>query len=149
VGRSAVTLRLPNRCLIVLVGTSGAGKTTWADAHFPGRVVSTDRLRALVGEHQDDQRAGTDAFAVLDLVVERRLKRGLLTVVDSLALNTKRRQGYVAVARKFGVPVHAVVFDTDGDVCRARLRDSGRHTSPSVSNTTACTGTPNLRATAT
>jgi F420-dependent oxidoreductase-like protein len=132
VGRSAVTLRLPNPCLVVLVGTSGAGKTTWADAHFPGRVVSTDRLRALVGEHQDDQRAGTDAFAVLDLVVERRLKRGLLTVVDSLALNTKRRLGYVAAARKYGVPVHAVVFDTPPDVCRARLRDSARPISPSV-----------------
>jgi F420-dependent oxidoreductase-like protein len=89
-------------------------------------------MRALVGEHQDDQRAGTDAFAVLDLVVERRLKRRLLTVIDSLALNTKRRIGYVDAARRHGMPVHAVVFDTPGDVCRARLRDSGRPISPSI-----------------
>ncbi len=131
-GGAAVALRLPDPCLVVLVGTSGAGKTTWADTHFAGRVVSTDRLRALVGTHEDDQRAGTDAFAVLDLVVERRLKRGLLTVIDSLALNTKRRQSYVALARKHGVPVYAVVFDTAPDVCRARLRASGRPIAPSV-----------------
>ena len=94
--------------------------------------MSTDRLRALVGQHEDDQRAGTDAFAVLDLVVDRRLKRRLFTVIDSLALNAKRRQGYLAVARKHGVPVHAVVFDTPPDVCRARLRESTRPVSPSV-----------------
>ena len=131
-GGPAVVLRLPDPCLVVLVGTSGAGKTTWADAHFAGRVVSTDRLRALVGTHQDDQRAGTDAFAVLDMVVERRLKRGLFTVIDSLALNTKRRESYVALARKYRMPVHAVVFDTPPEVCRARLRASDRAISPTV-----------------
>jgi F420-dependent oxidoreductase-like protein len=110
----------------VLVGTSGAGKTTWADRAFrPGQVVSSDRLRGMVGEDEFDQRAGADAFAVLDLVVDRRLKRGLVTVIDSLALDTKRRQGYVALARQHGVPAHAVVFDTTPDVCRARIKARG------------------------
>ncbi len=62
-------LRLPVPCLVVLVGTSGAGKTTWADAAFrAGQVVSTDRLRGMVGEDEHDQRAGVDAFAVIDLI---------------------------------------------------------------------------------
>jgi F420-dependent oxidoreductase-like protein len=108
------------------VGTSGAGKTTWADGAFrAGQVVSTDRLRGMVGEDEFDQRAGTDAFAVLDLIVERRLKRRLVTVIDSLALDSKRRKAYVAAARKHRVPVHAVVFDTAPDVCRARIRERG------------------------
>lgn len=124
-GGRALTLRLPVPCLVVTVGTSGAGKTTWADAMFPGSVVSTDRLRALVGEHAHDQRAGTDAFAVLDLVVERRLRRRLVTVIDSLALDTKRRRSYVALARKYEIPVYAVVFDTPPDECRKRIRDRG------------------------
>ena len=50
----------------------------------PGEIASADRLRALVGEAEHDQRAGADAFAVLDLVLERRLRRKLLTVVDAV-----------------------------------------------------------------
>jgi F420-dependent oxidoreductase-like protein len=116
----------------VLVGTSGAGKTTWAEERFqPGQVVSADRLRAMVGEGEFDQRAGNDAFAVLDLIVDRRLRRRLLTVVDTLALDTKRRRGYVALARQHGVPVHAVVFDTAPDICRARIRERGVPAVPS------------------
>jgi F420-dependent oxidoreductase-like protein len=83
-------------------------------------VVSADRLRALVGEGEHDQRAGTDAFAVLDLVLERRLRRRLLTVVDALGLDRARRRGYVAMARRYGVPVVAVAFDVPAAECRIR-----------------------------
>src|SRR5829696_6537877 len=114
-------LRLPDPCVVVLVGPSASGKSTWADEWFPtGQVVSADRLRALVGEDQHDQRAGTDAFAVLDLVLERRLRRRLLTVVDTLGLDRERRRGYVALARGHGLPVVAVAFDVPAAECRAR-----------------------------
>jgi F420-dependent oxidoreductase-like protein len=114
-------MRLPSPCLVVLVGASGAGKSTWAATNFrPDQVVSTDALRALVGEGEHDQRAGKDAFDVLDLVLERRLRRGLLTVVDSLALDAKKRASLRSLASRFGVPCVAVGFDVAGDVCRAR-----------------------------
>ena len=90
-------VRLPSTCLVVLVGPSGAGKSTWAATQFrASQVVSTDALRALVGEGDHDQRAGADAFAVLDDVLERRLRRRLLTVVDSLGLEPARRRGWLA-----------------------------------------------------
>jgi F420-dependent oxidoreductase-like protein len=107
----------------VLVGPSASGKSTWADQWFaPGQVVSADRLRALVGEGEHDQRAGTDAFAVLDLVLERRLRRRLLTVVDTLGLDRERRRSYVALGRRHGLPVVAVAFDVPDAECRARNR---------------------------
>ena len=116
-------IRLAESCLVVLVGPSGSGKSTWAAAWFaPGRIVSADSLRALVGEGEHDQRAGTDAFEVLDTVIDRRLRRGLLTVVDTLGLDRRRRRGYVALARKHGVPVVAVAFDVPAAECRARNR---------------------------
>ncbi len=105
---------------MVLVGPSGSGKSTWAAEWFPGRVVAADHLRALVGEGEHDQRAGTDAFAVLDLVLESRLQRGLLTVVDTLGLDRDRRRGYVTLARRHHVPVVAVAFDLPAAECRAR-----------------------------
>jgi F420-dependent oxidoreductase-like protein len=120
-------VRLPAPGLVVLVGPSGAGKSTWANANFrPGQIVASDDLRALVGESQDDQRAGTDAFAVLDLVLERRLARRLLTVVDTVGLEPSRRRQYVEVAHRHGVACHVVVFDTPADVCRARNRQRDR-----------------------
>jgi len=105
-------LRLAASCVVVLVGPSASGKTTWADEWFaPGQVVSADRLRALVGKGEHDHRAGTDAFAVLDLVLERRARRKLLTVVDTLGLDRDRRRRYVEVARRHGLPVVAVAFE--------------------------------------
>ena len=70
-------LRLPDACVVVLVGPPASGKSTWVEEWFaPGQIVSADRLRALVGDDEHDQLAGTDAFAVLDLVLDRRLRRG-------------------------------------------------------------------------
>lgn len=122
-GSEVAEVRLPTACLVVLVGASGAGKSAWAAQRFrPEQVVSSDRLRGLVGEGEDDQRAGGDAFDVLDLVLERRLARGLLTVVDTLGLDPGRRAGYLALARRHGVACHAVTFDTPAALCRARNR---------------------------
>jgi F420-dependent oxidoreductase-like protein len=109
--------------LVVLVGPSGAGKSTWAAANFrPDQVVSSDALRALVGAGERDQRAGTDAFDLLDVVLDRRLQRGLLTVLDTTGLDAGRRAAYRELARRHGAACHAVLFDTPADECRARNR---------------------------
>lgn len=112
---------VPSGALIVLAGPSGAGKSTWAGERFrPDQIVSSDVLRGIVGLGPNDQRAGTDAFAVLKLVVERRMKRGLTTIVDSLGLDATQRAVWIAAARKHDRPVHAVAFDTPAKECRAR-----------------------------
>ena len=124
---SGPVVRLPAPCLVVLIGPSGSGKSAWAAENFPaGQVVASDALRALVGTSPDDQRAGQDAFDVLDLVLGRRCARRLTTVVDTLALDAARRRGYVELARRHSLPCHAVVFDTPPEVCRARNRTRAR-----------------------
>jgi F420-dependent oxidoreductase-like protein len=122
----ALPLRLPDPCLVVLVGAAGAGKSHWAQAWFAaGQIVSSDALRAAVGLGERDQRAGADAFEVLDLIVAKRLRRRLTTVVDSTGLEPKRRAAWRALAERHGVPAHAVVFDTPAAVVRARNRERG------------------------
>ncbi len=116
-------VNLPASCVVVLVGPGASGKTTWADEHFAADViVSSDRLRALVGSGEDDIAASTDAFALLEDVVRRRLARRLTTVIDTLGLDTERRTAWLALAREHGLPCVAVAFDTPAAECRARNR---------------------------
>jgi AAA domain-containing protein len=57
-------VNLPSPCVVVLVGPGASGKSTWAVSHFPvDTIVSSDRLRALVGTGENDIAASTDAFA--------------------------------------------------------------------------------------
>jgi F420-dependent oxidoreductase-like protein len=115
--------RLPDPCLVVLVGATAAGKSHWAREWFHAdQVVSSDRLRAAVGTGERDQRASRDAFEVLDLIVEKRLRRGLTTVIDSTGLESGRREAWRALAERHGVPAHAVVFDAPAAVVRERNR---------------------------
>jgi F420-dependent oxidoreductase-like protein len=79
-----------------------------------------------VGVSEHDQRAGADAFQVLDLIVERRLSRRLLTVIDTLGLDPDRRTAYRELARRHHMAAHAVVFETPADLCRARNRGRAR-----------------------
>ncbi|MEM9042384.1 MAG: LLM class flavin-dependent oxidoreductase, partial [Actinomycetota bacterium] len=120
-------MEIPTGALVVLAGPSGSGKSTWADRHLRSDlVISSDELRAVVGLGPHDQRAGTDAFDVLDLAVERRLKRGLTTVIDSLALDEKQRRRWRELAARFDRPTCAIAFDTPDAECRRRNKARDR-----------------------
>jgi F420-dependent oxidoreductase-like protein len=108
---------------VVLVGATAAGKSAWAQQWFhPDQVVSSDRLRAVVGLGERDQRASRDAFELLDLIVAKRLRRRLTTVVDSTGLEPARRETWRTLAERAGVPAHAVLFDPPAAVVRERNR---------------------------
>src|SRR4051812_28241482 len=116
-------MRLPDPCLVVLIGATAAGKSVWAQEHFaPDQVVSSDRLRAVVGLGERDQRASRDAFEVLDLIVAKRLARRLTTVVDTTGFDAQRRRAWCALAARHRVPAHAVVFATAARDVRDRNR---------------------------
>lgn len=111
----------------MLSGPSGSGKSFWAADWFRSdQIVSTDALRAIVGFGEGDQRAGTDAFDLTALIVERRLRRGLFTVVDSLGLDPKQRKRWLDVAAKHNRPTVAVAFDVSPAECRKRNKQRSR-----------------------
>lgn len=121
------SVRLTVPSVVVLVGAAGAGKSTWAARWFaPNQVLASDDLRALAGIDRHDQRAGTDAFEVLDDLLARRAARRLTTVVDTTGLEADRRTRWIEVAHRHGVPAHAVVFRTDAKDCRSRNKRRAR-----------------------
>lgn len=118
-----MTVRLPSPCLVVLAGPAGSGKSTWAAAHFPAdAVVSSDRLRAVVGAGEDDIAASADALALLDRIVAARVARGLTTVIDTTGLDADRRARWRELAAARPMACVAVGFDTPAPECRARNR---------------------------
>jgi F420-dependent oxidoreductase-like protein len=119
-------VRLPDPCLVVLVGATSSGKSYWAQEWFHAdQIVSSDRLRAVVGTGERDQRASRDAFEVLDLIVAKRLRRRLTTLIDSTGLEAERRDAWRSLAERHGVPAYAVVFDPPANVVRERNRARG------------------------
>lgn len=114
-------LRLPMPCLVVVCGPSGSGKSTWAAGTFQeSQIVSSDRIRGMVGAGEDDQQAGTAAFSILEQVVSERMRRGLTTVIDTLGMDADKRRRWVGIAHEAGIPAYAVLFDTPAVEIRAR-----------------------------
>lgn len=110
-GGPAGGIPLPADALVVLVGASGSGKSTWAARHFrETEVVSSDRCRALVSDDEESQAVHREAFAVLYEIVRQRLSLRRLTVVDSTSLGEFSRRRLREIAERSGAPVHVVVF---------------------------------------
>jgi protein phosphatase len=125
-------LAIPELSLVVLIGVSGSGKSTFGRAHFRStEVISSDFCRGLVSDDENDQAATPEAFELLHYIVGKRLKAGRLTVVDATNVQPEGRKQLVAVAREHDVLPVAIVLDVPEGVCAARNaqrsdRDFGR-----------------------
>jgi len=108
---------------VVLIGTSGSGKSTFARKQFlPTEVVSSDYCRGLVSDDENDLAATNDAFEVLHFIAARRLARGKLTVVDATNVQPEARRPLVELARQYHCLPVAIVFDLPEKVCQERNR---------------------------
>ncbi len=57
---------IPNLSLVILIGPSGFGKTTFARKHFlPTEVLSSDACRGMVSDDENNQAVTNEAFALL------------------------------------------------------------------------------------
>jgi protein phosphatase len=135
--QNTTSLKLPELSLVLLIGTSGAGKSTFARRLFSAtEIVSSDQCRALVADDENDQSATPEAFALLHYLVGLRLKRGLLTVVDATNVQPEARKTLIQLARDYHVLPTAVVLDVpdrlaeDRNRQRAERQHLGRHVIP-------------------
>lgn len=102
---------LPEFALVVLIGASGAGKSTFARKHFkPSEVISSDYCRALVCDDERSLEATADAFDVLHYIVAKRLQNKKLTVVDATSVRQEDRKPLLELAKKYHCLAVAIVL---------------------------------------
>ncbi|MBQ1000117.1 polynucleotide kinase-phosphatase [Streptomyces sp. RK62] len=107
--------------LVVLVGASGSGKSTFARRHFkPTEVISSDFCRGLVADDENDQSVSRDAFDVLHYIAGKRLAAGRRTVVDATSVQQDARRQLVELAKRYDVLPIAIVLDVPEEVCAER-----------------------------
>ena len=126
-------ITIPELSLIVLIGASGSGKSSFARKHFkPTEILSSDYCRGLVSDDENNQAATKDAFEVLRFIASKRLAIGKLLVVDATNVQPESRQGFVELAREFHCLPVAIVLNLPERLCHDRNqgradRDFGPH----------------------
>ena len=117
-------IKLPELSLIVLVGASGSGKSSFARKHFKDtEVISSDYCRSLVSDDENDQASTKIAFEVLHQIASARLKLGKLTVIDATSVKPEDRKHLVKLARDHYVLPIAIVLDIPWQVCHERNQE--------------------------
>ncbi|MER5795278.1 polynucleotide kinase-phosphatase [Streptomyces sp. NPDC001980] len=119
--RTGRVLPVTDLSLVVLVGASGSGKSTFARRHFkPTEIISSDFCRGLVSDDENDQSATKDAFDVLHYIAGKRLAAGRRTVVDATSVQQESRRQLIDLAKQYDVLPIAIVLDVPEEVCAAR-----------------------------
>lgn len=114
-------IKLPDLSLVVLIGASGSGKSTFARTHFKAtEILSSDFCRGLVSDDENDQAATKDAFDVLHYVAGKRLASGRLAVIDATNVQAEARKTLITLAREYHVLPVALVLDMPERLCQDR-----------------------------
>lgn len=118
------TYSIPEFGLVLLIGASGCGKSTFGRTHFkPFEVISSDYCRGLVSDDETNQAATKAAFEVLNFIAAQRLKARRLTVIDATNVRAEDRKALIQLAREYYATPIAIVLNPGASVCYERNKD--------------------------
>jgi protein phosphatase len=117
-------ITLPDFCLVVLIGATGAGKSTFARRHFKAtEIISSDVCRGFITDDENNQAISADAFELVAAIAEKRLKHRRLAVIDATNVRAPDRKSWIELARRWHALPAAIVLDVDLDDCMAHNKD--------------------------
>jgi protein phosphatase len=131
--RPAKIIEIPEFAVVMLMGASGSGKSSFAKKHFrPTEILSSDYFRGLVSDDENNQLVSAAAFDALYYIANKRLDIGRLTVIDATNVQQEARAGILRLAREQNCHAIAIVLDTPPALCLERNagrpdRDFGEH----------------------
>jgi protein phosphatase len=112
---------IPDFSLVVLIGASGSGKSAFAAKHFlPTEIVSSDTARALVSDEETNQDVTADAFDLVRIIAEKRLRHRKLAVIDATNVRASDRKAWIDLARRWHALPVAIVIEPSIDICIER-----------------------------
>lgn len=107
--------------LHIMVGPSGAGKTSYALEHFNrDSIVSSDSIREQMTGDAADQSMNDQVFTAFHDIIRTRLENGLDTVADATNLRRKDRLAVVELANGGDVVYHVINRSMD-----EKIKDGG------------------------
>ena len=114
-------IKIPELSLVIIIGASGSGKSTFAKTHFLStEVISSDFCRGLVSDDENNQAASKDAFDVLHYIAAKRLAAGKLTVIDATNVQPQDRKHYIDLARQYHCIPVAIALNLPEKICHDR-----------------------------
>jgi len=114
-------LTIPELSLVILIGASGSGKSTFARRNFQSfEVISSDFCRGLVSDDENNQAVSKDAFEVLHFITAKRLEAGKLTVIDATNVQPEDRKSLIQIARKYHYFPTAIALNLPEQLCHER-----------------------------
>lgn len=114
-------IKLPETCVVAMVGASGSGKSTFAKKYFKStEVLSSDYFRGLVSDDENNQEATNAAFDSLYYIANKRLEAGKLTVIDATNVKPSSRKEVIKLAEKNNYFSVAIVLNMTEKVCIER-----------------------------
>ena len=123
---------MPDPSLILLLGSAGAGKSTFARRHFQlTEIISSDQCRALICDDENNQAVNAAAFELLHHLTRLRLAQGKLTVIDATNLQPQARAPLLQLARASNKPIVAIVLNVSLALCVRQNQQRARRVVPS------------------
>ena len=114
-------ISVPASSLVVLIGASGSGKSSFARRHFlPTEIVSSDTCRGLVADDESALDATADAFDLVHFIAGKRLSRRRLAVVDATSVQPRDRKPLIDLARAHHTLPIAIVLNLPERLCHDR-----------------------------
>jgi protein phosphatase len=130
------TIQIPELSLVVLIGATGSGKSSFASKHFKStEIISSDACRGMVSDDENNQAASADAFALARYITGLRLKNGLVTVIDATNVQEEARKDWIKLAKEYHCLPVAIILNMPEKVCAQRNalrpdRNFGAHVIP-------------------
>ena len=106
--------------IVITVGLPGSGKSTYLKRRGLN-AISSDEVRRLIADEPADQSIHARVFATIRYLIRQRLTVGRpVTYVDATHLTRWERRPYIRLARRYGVTIDALFFDTPVEICIER-----------------------------